>query len=481
MNNKKNIQTSDNLARNNTPLQVQIDDKRSFEDWGAWTNGHWVLSSPRVKTKFLDLPARDGALDLTEVLAGEPRFDNRTLSWSLIFPFALKDSWDDIRGEILNFCHGRRKRIFLPGKDDRYLMGRIECGNLTFSHNATVATLPMTAICDPHFNLDFDKTFTFNDTYTTTIYGGARTVTPEIVTNQAVEITINSVTVFIPEAGTWRLPELVLVSGANEVVMRNMQDVGILSDENFDKEIDVGYPALGVMNPDPQVPNPASITNQRLRIEMSVGIKEAQVGAQPLVSVGGAEFSRSLIQYTNTTASPNRIGVRLSSSIANAATSANAFALQSSIMMTASRNVTVFEGVTAGASTPRGTVDGSNISSTSNLRFGVIAAFSSLDPTAVTQVRNAFWKLFGRPSTDLALTRGVAFINNFKLYDHGNLVRDMVAVRRGDVRFIGLAPQNGFWCKVSNRYYYNVTESGEFGLHIPNDATVTFRFQEGSL
>lgn len=447
---------------------IIVGDKHSADDWGLIVPSTWVLESPQVKTNYLSIPAVHGDVDLTEVLAGEPRYHNRNLRWEFIFTNANED-WDGLRANILNFCHGRRMKIFLPGYDDRYLTGRITCGNLQYQRGGNWARLPMSAFCDPFFNLDFEKTFEFEDTYETIIYGGTSTVTPEIVTNQAVEVIINGVSVYIPEAGTWRLPALVIRDGANEVVLRNAY---------FGVQRASGWDSLYQFT--------RRIWHEEVEITFTL----------PTWALSGPDyFSRNIMTLTPSVAGTRRDYLSVSGNGGVTMLNQNGTGANNRVV----RNITMWDMGTA-----------SNIVRPGRVFKATNLALSPTQITSDTPVMTLETVTTGRdflpgatnnPQTPMTrVTRyfgdfGIAVANgwgnavtlnnlqyvlfDFKHTVNGVLQSHIIAVRSDDVR-LPPSHRTGF-----HGYYDTVREifvsNANVGLFFERRAHVTIRFQEGSL
>ena len=125
--------------------QFIIGDKKSLDDFGLYTERHWKLERPAVKRVYVSVPARDGDLDMTEALAGEPRYNDRLLTFPLYSDLGYND-FLDLHSKVKNYCHGQRMKIVLPHFTDRYLMGRISVENYAWEGFGTVY---FEVICEP--------------------------------------------------------------------------------------------------------------------------------------------------------------------------------------------------------------------------------------------------------------------------------------------------------------------------------------------
>lgn len=119
------------------------DDLTQVSDWtfgeteapgvNTWVNWHLIPSSrpvvnpPGVTTSFVDLPGRDGALDLTDYLTGGPVLGQRQGSWEFyVYNEHPSSTWDNIRYNIMTYLHGKRKKCVLESSGNLNSKGQIK-------------------------------------------------------------------------------------------------------------------------------------------------------------------------------------------------------------------------------------------------------------------------------------------------------------------------------------------------------------------
>ena len=84
-------------------LGVTFGSKHSYNDWGIWLEDTHI-NPPLPKRYIVDVPARNGLLDLTPELTPTIRFENRTLT----FNFRVKaGDWSTLVSQIYGDIHGR--------------------------------------------------------------------------------------------------------------------------------------------------------------------------------------------------------------------------------------------------------------------------------------------------------------------------------------------------------------------------------------
>lgn len=113
---------SSELAKNYH--SITIGDKNTWDDWHIVPASRPLISAPRVKTSFISIPGGDGALDLTEVLAGRPTYERRTGSWEFIVMNDYGD-WATRYSDMMAYLQGRQFKIILDDDPEYYYLGRV--------------------------------------------------------------------------------------------------------------------------------------------------------------------------------------------------------------------------------------------------------------------------------------------------------------------------------------------------------------------
>lgn len=121
----------------------------TFRDWGLKWLEPYEIPMPKPKTHPVDIPGADGSLDLTEVLDGYVRYQNRE-GIKLQFESAESDyrEFEKKKSEISNYLHGQRMKMVLDTDDQYYYIGRFE---LDFEKTDRVtSTITVNATTDPY-------------------------------------------------------------------------------------------------------------------------------------------------------------------------------------------------------------------------------------------------------------------------------------------------------------------------------------------
>ena len=176
--------------------------------------GKKEIGSPAVKENKVDIPGADGSLDMTEY-HGEPKYENVKHKFEFSAAVPPGESLA-LFSRVKNALHGKKHRIILDDDPAFCYVGR--CHVSSYTDEKGIGKLSIECDCEP-YKYKLNKT-----TVTSVIDGlGAITLTngrkravPTITTTAAMTIIFGSST-WTTSAGTFIIPELELVEGANTV------------------------------------------------------------------------------------------------------------------------------------------------------------------------------------------------------------------------------------------------------------------------
>lgn len=119
----------------------------TWTDWGLILTAKDDIEPPDPKTNYVEIDGMSGSLDLSEALAGEPTYKDRTISASFC---ACEGSYDERRAllrTITAALHGRKMKIMEPDDPDHYFYGRLQVKNI--KHSVVLSEFSIEATCDP--------------------------------------------------------------------------------------------------------------------------------------------------------------------------------------------------------------------------------------------------------------------------------------------------------------------------------------------
>lgn len=124
-------------------IKIEVDNKiyHTLNDWGLALGNNNYISDPEQETFYVNVPYRDGAVDLSTALSKRRVFKKRELSFKL-GGIRERFLWDYVISDIRNKIHGKECRLTLDNDKDHYWFGRVyvvdfdrtgELGTLTLS------------------------------------------------------------------------------------------------------------------------------------------------------------------------------------------------------------------------------------------------------------------------------------------------------------------------------------------------------------
>lgn len=100
----------------------------TWDDWHLIPAERPSIASPGVSTSFVEIPGRDGAIDMSTFLMNRPVYGSRQGSWDF-YVDNDHEYWESIRMRMMTFLHGKRYRIVLEDDPNWYWEGRFAVDN----------------------------------------------------------------------------------------------------------------------------------------------------------------------------------------------------------------------------------------------------------------------------------------------------------------------------------------------------------------
>lgn len=185
-----------------------------------WTLASWGLSAPEYHENFLDVPGRDGALDLSAALTnGAPTYHSRTLTVKLECSEGTRLEREAAINTMTNWLDGWRQDIVLPDDPSHYITGRVSVAK-EYNDNAHAA-VTVTAVCDPWRYAKDETVYTLTAATTEKTQAlsneGRRTAVPLLtITGGTVLLKYGGFSWSLGD-GTYQLPDLTLPQGGGSL------------------------------------------------------------------------------------------------------------------------------------------------------------------------------------------------------------------------------------------------------------------------
>ena len=184
------------------------------------------MGAPPLKEKKLDIDGADSDIDYTDYF-GEPKYGNATHK----FDFSTLVPQTDFLSQyslVKNALHGKKLRIILDDDPGFYYVGRIHCQNFTNANG--VGYVNVECDCEP-YKYKVEKTVVskaVNGKDTIVLTNSRKRAVPEVVisnTESTMRIEYQTYNIWDLGNGSFTLPELELVEGANDVTVTGVGNI----------------------------------------------------------------------------------------------------------------------------------------------------------------------------------------------------------------------------------------------------------------
>ena len=107
-------------------IKIEVDGKsyHTLNDWGFALGNNNYISDPELETFYVNVPYRDGSVDLSTALTKRRVFKKRPLSF-LLGGIRPRMDWDAVVSDIRNKIHGKECKITLDNDREHYWLGRV--------------------------------------------------------------------------------------------------------------------------------------------------------------------------------------------------------------------------------------------------------------------------------------------------------------------------------------------------------------------
>lgn len=212
---------------------VKIGDKHTFYHWGLIMTDV-EIGAPQAKVKKISIPGRNGDLDLTESLAGEVKYENRSIALTFVLVDKSMLKWQTIDAAIKNYCHGKVMDIVFDSDKQNYWSGR--CNVTTNKEDAMHSSFVIEIDSYPYkydvnltseewiwdsFNLKTGivrryKNIIVNGNKTVYVIGSSALIVPKIICTSRMFVNFES-TSYELKPGNNKLSGIKLKNGSNEL------------------------------------------------------------------------------------------------------------------------------------------------------------------------------------------------------------------------------------------------------------------------
>ena len=108
---------------NRVKMGVTFGDTHSYNDLGLILATK-SIGFPEVKTRYIEIPGRDGDIDESELLTGRPNYGNRDIKVTFLLLDDLYEDWQRYMSDLGTLMHGQKMKIIFDDDPTYYYIGR---------------------------------------------------------------------------------------------------------------------------------------------------------------------------------------------------------------------------------------------------------------------------------------------------------------------------------------------------------------------
>lgn len=189
-------------------LGAAINGEHTLRDWGAAITNSDVISVPEPNLTILDIPGRNGRLDLSEALTGDVSYTDRTIKLELAAKVSI-ESWYQKCLHIFNKFHGRAVTVVFDDDPTHFYKGRAVVSDPQRVRSG--GTFTVTVDTEP-FRYEAEETVVTVTGGSGTLSNARMPVCPKITVSEDCELVVGTVT-YTVLTGTHTIPAFILNEG----------------------------------------------------------------------------------------------------------------------------------------------------------------------------------------------------------------------------------------------------------------------------
>lgn len=195
-----------------------FDQINTWYDWNLYLIAK-DIPDPEPDFNFVEIEGMSGTLDLSEVLAGEITYRDRTITATFWTDQGTYSERERLLRQIARTLHGKKKKIIEPDDVNSYLYGRIKITSI--ENNRAYAEFSIEAVCEPwrYARFETERRIEVNGETAIEVVinnSGVKTLCPLITVDGLVNITVDGNTTAL-ESGSCKIAQLKLRQGTNVV------------------------------------------------------------------------------------------------------------------------------------------------------------------------------------------------------------------------------------------------------------------------
>jgi len=152
---------------------ITIGTKNTWTDWHLIPTVRPFVTLPTVNEKVVEIPGRNGVIDLTTFLTNSPTYGNRKGSWEFYIanPYFLYSDkrfianatnwsdWSTAYRTIASYCNGKQRSVVLEDDPGYSYYGRLR---VSFTPDASYSKIVINYDLEPYKTKTSDNTKSFD-------------------------------------------------------------------------------------------------------------------------------------------------------------------------------------------------------------------------------------------------------------------------------------------------------------------------------
>ena len=127
---------------------ASLNGKHTSYDYGLYVTNTNPVAPPEVKTQHIEVPGRNGDIDITELLAGYTIYGNREITLQLGGK-KLENVWPSFMSNFINELHGKKVKLIFDDNPDYYYIGRATVES-DYTRGNRIASFTVTIDAEPY-------------------------------------------------------------------------------------------------------------------------------------------------------------------------------------------------------------------------------------------------------------------------------------------------------------------------------------------
>lgn len=127
---------------------VSLNGKHTNYDYGLYVTNTNPVAPPEAKTQHIEVPGRNGNIDITETLTGYTIYGNREITLQLGGK-KLENAWPSFMSNFINEIHGKQVKVIFDDNPDYYYIGRAVVES-DYTRGNRIATFTVTIDAEPY-------------------------------------------------------------------------------------------------------------------------------------------------------------------------------------------------------------------------------------------------------------------------------------------------------------------------------------------